>query len=370
MKKDYLKRLRDLLDFYQMEENEKQDIINDYDDMYEGYRQKGVDDEDIEEKLGSPRSIIGQLTDGYKRASKPQSKSSKVIALTPFISLIVFMILGVGYSYWEYAWMSFLLIPVTAIILEMGKAKDLNVLTALSPFAVSVVYFVLGMEYSLWHPGWLVFLFIPVIAILVNSKELKLFELLTALSPFAAVTAFIFLGEAGLWVPGWVVFMIIPVLGALNEKVLYKLVILELLLGVGIIGYLYIGYTYTDAWNYALLAFIPIIIYAIINRNIVIYRNDFSEKIPMGYQITIAITIITYIVLSLLTQAWVITWLILLVIPVYAIQRETKNQERIIALSPFVAVALFMLIGYYGNVWEWAWLVFLIIPMTAIIKSN
>ena len=37
MKSSYLENLRLLLDKYQMEELEKLDIINDYDDMYENW---------------------------------------------------------------------------------------------------------------------------------------------------------------------------------------------------------------------------------------------------------------------------------------------------------------------------------------------
>ncbi|MEN8601925.1 hypothetical protein [Microbacterium rhizosphaerae] len=38
----------------------------------------------------------------------------------------------------------------------------------------------------------------------------------------------------------------------------------------------------------------------------------------------------------------------------------------LVALSPFVAVALFFLVGMQ-NAWAWSWIFFLLIPVTAII---
>ena len=38
----------------------------------------------------------------------------------------------------------------------------------------------------------------------------------------------------------------------------------------------------------------------------------------------------------------------------------------LVALSPFVAVLLFFLVGFQGG-WAWSWLFFLLIPVTAII---
>jgi len=92
MKTEYLISLRSLLDGYQMEETEKDDIINDYNDMYENYLDYGMSDDDVEKKLGKPKSIIGSLVEGYRRVPTKQSKSGKLIALMPFISLILFFV--------------------------------------------------------------------------------------------------------------------------------------------------------------------------------------------------------------------------------------------------------------------------------------
>lgn len=370
MKTEYLNTLKELLDRYQMEEAEKQDIVNDYNDMYENYLDYGMSDQEVEEKLGKPKSIISSLTEGYKRVPTKQSKSGKLIALMPFIALIIFFITGFVYNAWEYSWMAFLLIPIVAIISTMLQDKDKNVLTALSPFAAVIAYFILGFGYNLWHPGWLVFLGIPVIAIIVNSKEMKVFELFTALSPFAAVLVYTYIGTVyDLWHPGWLVFLFIPAIGILNEKNIGRMVISEVLLLGGVAGYLYLGYNieYNNIWTLAGFAFLPFIAYMIFIGNIKIWDAD--EDIPRGYKIVVLATLITYFAVSFFTGFWVISWLIFFAIPVYAILREVDGEPKIIAITPFVATTLFMVLGFTFGLWAWSWIAFLLIPVVAIIKS-
>ena len=366
MKTEYLISLRSLLDGYQMEETEKDDIINDYNDMYENYLDYGITDDEVEGKLGKPRSIIGSLVEGYNKVPRKQPKGNKVIALMPFISLIIFFVSGFVFDLWAYSWMAFLLIPITAIIINMAQDKDEHMTTALSPFVAVIAFFILGFGFDLWHPGWVVFLIIPVLGIFNSRRGMKPLELLTALSPFIALIVYVFLVvEYEGWHPGWLVFMIIPAIGLLNEKNIGKLFLSELLLLGGVAGYLYIGYTFEE-WGYAAFVFVPFILYMIYIGNITIWDKD----IPNGYKITVIATLATYFTVSFISGWWAITWLIFFAIPVYAISRETKGNEKIIALTPFVAVTIFMLLGFVFSAWAWAWIAFLIIPMSAIIKSD
>lgn len=364
MKHDYLKRLRELLDRYNMEEVEKVDILNDYEDMYDSWLGQEYTDEEVERKLGRPRSIIGSLTEGYKRASKPQPKGNKLVALMPFISTVIFFVLGFGFGGWTYSWMAYLLIPVTAIFVNM--IKDEHLFTALSPFVATITYFILGFYYNLWHPGWLIFLIIPVLGIFNSRKDMRFKELITALSPFVAIVAFIFLIEQDMWVPGWVVFLIIPAFGMLNDRNKGRMIIGELLLLGGVAAYLYLGYTFEDMWGYAALVFIPLVSYEIMIGNIEI-RTD--GDVPNSYKIIILITAVAYFVVSFLTKDWAFTWVIIFIIPVFAIIRETGSKEKLIALMPFIATTIFMVLGFYFDLWAWAWLAFLIIPVTAIVKN-
>ncbi len=366
MKNEYLVQLKDLLDRYEMDESEKQEIVSDYSDMYDSWVAKEMSQEEIEEKLGKPKNIVRSLVEGYRRIPKPSDKRTKIIAISPFISLIAFFILGFGFNEWVYSWMVFLLVPVIAIVVEMSRDKDPHITTALSPFAATIAFYILGMQYGLWHPGWLVFIIIPMLGIFNSRKEMNLRVLLVSLSPFLAGILFIYLGEKGYYHPAWLVFFIIPFIGATLEKSFNKALIIVSSIVFGVALYLYIGYTFEE-WYWSLFAFLPLVLFWIINGDIVITTGD--GDVPRGYKIVSVIAILGYLAVSLTTQAWIITWLIFLIIPVYAINREVKGNERTIALTPFIALTIFMVLGFFFTLWAWAWLVFLIIPITAIIKE-
>lgn len=364
MKKDYLESLRKLLNDYNMDDIEKSEILLDYSDLYDSWNDKGYTDEEVEKKLGHPRSIIKELTEGFSKEERPLPGSGKAIALSPFVATIIFLLLGFGFNLWHPGWMIFFLIPVTAIIMSMGKTKEDHLTTALSPFIASSFYMILGFGYGLWHPAWLIFLIIPVLGIWNSRYDMRKIDILTALSPFIAVITYIALGYYGYWIEGSVVFMLIPMLGILNFPKKKVAFLWELLAIIGVVGFLYIIYTYDISWQYALFAYTPFVIMSM-------YMNDWSDTGNMSrpYMIVVVISIISFLAFGILVGDWAIAWLFFLLIPVYAISTETSNKEKAIALSPFVAVVLFMVVGYYFELWHLSWIIFIIIPMTAIVKN-
>lgn len=364
MKDNYLLELRSLLDGYKMEENEKNDILADYGDMYDSWIEKGYDEESTIKKLGSPRSIIRDLTEGYKRAEKPLPGSEKLIALSPFIALIAFFILGLGYDLWHPGWMVFFLIPVTAIIVEMGKTRDPHITTALSPFVAVAIFLILGFQFQLWHPGWVVFIIIPILGVWNSRNEMSLFALLVSLSPFAATITYIFLGRYGYWAEGWVVFLIIPMLGMLSNKNKLEVFIWEVLCIGGIIGYLYILMGDTGYETYAWLTFIPVILYSPIAGN----WKIFGGNTPLRYKVVSVVAAALFLGFGLLGY-WEVSWIAWLIIPVYAIITESKGKEKLVALSPFIALVIFFFVGYVFDAWSISWMAFLLIPIIAIIKN-
>jgi len=371
MKNEYLSNLKNLLDGYQMEETEKEDIVNDYSDMYDNWIEQGMSEEDVENKLGSPKSIIYELVEGYRRVTdispKRERRNTKVIALTPFIALIIFFVIGVAYDGWAYGWTAFLLIPITAIIVEMTANKDDHVFTALSPFVATATYIFIGLAYDLWHPGWMVFLFIPVVALLVEAKKNGFIVTITSLSPFAAIVAFFILGEQGLWNPGWLVFMIIPAIGVLNEKNVLKVLLWEVAIIGGSIGYLLIWNT-TDEVILSSLCFIPLIALVVLQD----IKGIFD--MPREYKLVSVAAIVGYVLIGFLGELieyslWGYGWLIFFIIPLFAINKEVDGDEKIIAYTPFIATIVFFSLGWFFNLWGYAWLAYLIIPVTAIIKE-
>ena len=365
MKTNYLDELRELLNNYKMEQTEKDEIINDYDEMYEGYLGKGLNDEKVVNKLGSPRSIIRDLTEGYKKVEKPVPGGEKIIALSPFIALIAFFILGFGFNLWHPGWIVFAIIPVIAIVVEMGKTRDEQLTTALSPFFATILYLYLGFYHDLWHPGWIIFIIIPMLGIWNSRRTLTKLDLLVSLSPFFAVIAYLVLGLQGYWQEGWVVFLGIPMLGVLNEKNKLKLIAWELLFIIGIAGYLYVGVYYPEQWAYGLFAFVPVVIYAVITGNIQVGGPD---PIPNDYRIVIIASTVVFVLLGFVFNIWEAAWLVFLAIPVYAINVEAPKEDRLVATSPFIALTIFFILGFFFGLWAFSWLAFLIIPILAIIK--
>jgi|LGVF01.2.fsa_nt_gb uncharacterized membrane protein len=367
MKNDYLKELRGLLNLYRMDDSEKEDIINDYSEMYDNWIDSGMSEDQVESKLGKPKSIISDLVEGYRKvissAKANKGNSAKIIALSPFIATIIFLVIGFGYEGWIYGWMVFLIIPITAIVVELGRSKDPHIFTALSPFLSVIVFFVLGFGYDLWHPGWMIFTIIPVIAIFTDHKSIGRLNTLVSLSPFISGIGFLVLGfQYDLWQPGWLIFLLIPALGVLNEKKFIKVLIWETVIIGGAIAYLYIGYTF-DEWVYSLLVFLPLIAYGM-------SQDDQGFRgMPKEYRIVVAITITLFVVLGLLTKEWGFVWLVFLIIPVFAINKEVEGNAKIISLMPFISLVIFFSLGWFLGLWAYSWAAFLLIPMVAIIKE-
>ncbi|MCK7487623.1 MAG: DUF1700 domain-containing protein [Bacillus subtilis] len=187
------------------ETTEIKDILTDYSQMYDDAIASGLSEEDVERKLGDPDTIAKELAFDRKTVFVHRSKKGhKLIALSPFIAVIAFFVLRVRLQAWNPGWMVFLLIPVTAIVVEMGNKKHRrHLLTPLMPFVAVAGYFLLGFYADLWHPGWMIFLIIPIAGIL-EGRNRHVLQTLTALSPFLAVIAFFVLVNLDIGIPaGW-----------------------------------------------------------------------------------------------------------------------------------------------------------------------
>lgn len=367
MKHKFLEDLKYLLSRYDMDSSEITDILNDYEDMYDNYIDLGMTEEEAIDKLGEPKKIYKELVQGYKRKKQKSDSTSKIIALSPFVALIIFLVSSFLTEKWELTWMAFLLIPITAIIVEMVKKKDKHVFTALSPFIALIAYFIVSFTYENWEVSWMIFLLIPVVAIIQSRKEMAFLHMIIALSPFAAILLFFYFGFEGYWQQAWLFFLITPLLGGLTEKTLIRKVLVVGLISLGIASYLYIGYQYSE-WNLALFSFVPAVLYLLaIGKIIVHFGYDEASK---DYKILIVVTVLVYLLISLLFGYWHITWMIFFAIPVYAIYKSTSGGERYIAISPFVALVIFFLVGFFFDAFHLSWTAFLLIPMVAIIASN
>lgn len=215
--------------------------------------------------------------------SKKNELAGLVIGLVAVLSAACFFILGFMTDGWKYAWLVFLVIPVTAIVMDIiTKNKDLSgsiigIITVLA----AVVFFILGFGFDKWHPGWLVFLAIPFGAIILDMTRKKDFSgsIIGLIAVMAAVVFFIlgFIFES--WSISWLVFLVIPFAAMMfdiyKRKDAYGIVGIVALLAV--VAFMLMG-TYLDNWYIAWLVFLLIPITAIIITIIKTAKNINQEE--------------------------------------------------------------------------------------------
>lgn len=317
MKDKYLGLLKQGLEEKNLGRREIDEIIKEYGQLYDDALESGKSHETIESLLGNPMKVAKEVE--YENDLNNSIKGSgKIIAIMPFISLIVFMVLGLIFGVWHPTWLVFLLIPVTAIILE---SKGFSRVIALVPFIALVVFFLLGTYLDLWNPGWLVFLLLPMIAI---TKKQKL---------------------------GVVIF--------------YEFIYL---LAIGF--YLYMGYVY-DLWTYGALGFILPFLLGLWYGDIIIefpFNLKSMKKKDFIFLTIIFSTIIIFLLAGFLFSAWAYAWQVFLFIPMTAIL--IYEGVNITAISPFISVMLFYSLGYFLNLWTISWLAFLMIPISGILFTK
>ncbi len=379
MKERYLEELKEKLNQYNISEEELNDILSDYEEMIDDAMDKGLSEDKIIELIGTPKKVVKNLADTLSHRDDEfgevhhvhlhkRRKDNRIVALMPFISLIVFMILGLGYNLWHPGWMVFLSIPIVAIIVNAFEKRG-NGFVALSPFIAVVGYMILGFVFELWHPGWLIFLIIPVFGILNGSKGTKFITLMVSLSPFIAVTLFFIWLE---YLPSaefaWLSFLLIPFFGGLHYEKPWKVLLFQIaLLGaVGVFLYFQIA---TEVGLIAALVFlVPIGVSILLSENNVFSFEVGRKDLPM-FMLSV-LCILIYVVLGIVfPETWAYMWMIFLLIPMYAIIKHAGRKNKLVALMPFIATIIFFSLGFFLQLWAFSWIAFLLIPITAIIKN-
>jgi uncharacterized membrane protein len=365
MKSKYLEKLKAELMKFQASKDDIHEILMDYGQLYDDALSTGKSDEEVWSMLGDPKEVSYDLIDTL-RIKKHKNIRNKLIALSPFISLIVYMVLGFAFELWHPGWLVFLLTPVVAIAFHSSIKEGL---IGLSPFISVLTFLFIGFEYNLWHPGWLVFLLIPIASIVLTTKKKDTF---VAISPFIALIVFMILGTYyDLWNPGWLVFLIVPMIGILYKPNKWIVLAYELSFLLAIGFYLYMGYVY-DMWSMGALGFALPVIMGIIFSDIHFFYDSKLSRANRAKSLKfisiIILSIVTFLLLGILLNGWAYAWQVFLLVPVAAIVLFEKK-FHFVAITPFIAVILFFSLGYFFNLFHISWLAFLIIPMAGIIEN-
>ncbi len=312
-KKQFIEKLSEELYDHDISARAIDEIIEDYEGIIAEAIEGGDIEEDILTRLGSPHSIAHNLSKVEKGNS---GTKGKMIATTPFVATIIFVILG--------------------------------------------------MQLDLWHPGWMIFFIIPIAGVVLGGR-LKLKTAIVSLSPFAATLFFLIYGfTTGVWHPTWVVFFIIPALGMMFKEEGVKRYI-----GVAIhvlvpLTYLYLELAYDFSFSWLIFSILIVSGYYLGTFKIITSTDKRIEK-----QLTLALLVmtVTYVLLGISFDLWHPTWLMFLFIPVYAMYKVSEKIP-LVAYTPFISTIVFIALGELFNAYDWAWLVFLAIPLAGIFTDD
>ncbi len=361
-KQEYLKALEVYLSEKQVIKKDIDLIISDYSDLYDEALDSGLSHTDVVSKLGNPNTIYEAIKDDVKHQ---MHKHNRIVAITPFVAIITFYLLGFLGNLWEYSWMAFFIIPITAIIVNV-KRKDKFV--ALSPFVAVLIFMITGFTTGFWHPTWLIFLIIPVLAISINVKGR---EKIVALSPFALTTIYILVSMFvdGFHIYGWAIFALTPILAIVLKPLTPSRIILLITIVLAVVAHQVIGHM-TQEWQFTWLVYLIPAIVALFFGDIQI-GVDFKNYKKHPVLLLLALMILTaYILVSILIPyAWNWSWIILLGIPMLGIYGSIKFSSPV-AYMPFISTIIFIVLGQFFGLYAYAWLVYLTIPMVAILTNH
>lgn len=122
-------------------------------------------DKETAEAMGI--NIRDEVKKEIKKSFKFNKTKGKIIAITPFISLIGFFLTGKFLdNAWSWNWSFFLLIPLVSILLNLNFKKPKKIISSVLSMLVIAAYLITGIMYSCWNWNWVLFFVFPIIWIL------------------------------------------------------------------------------------------------------------------------------------------------------------------------------------------------------------
>ena len=259
--------------------------------------------------------------------------------------------------------MVFLLIPITAIVVDSFSKKKGFTLTALSPFISATIFIIVGYYYDIWHPTWLIFLIIPMLGII--ETRMNAVTLLTSLSPFISLISFVLIVYYnGDTTYSWLVFLSIIFFGLLNEENTKKKYVSLFTLFISIVLYVILMMQF-ESWL-ALLSFLIFIITGIFTGYV---KFDIPAEDRLFTIVVVVIAIVGFLGLGIFLDLWAVSWLSFFIIPMAFIVKYNKRKPLLTPLSPFISVAILVLLGYFFDLWHISWTALLLIPIIAILEN-
>lgn len=102
--------------------------------------------------------------------AKRKDISGTVTGLVAILAAAAYFVLGFVFDLWHPGWLVFIAIPLTAMILDIVvKRKDIpGAVVGLMALLATITFLLLGFFLHIWYIAWVVFLIIPITAIIIN----------------------------------------------------------------------------------------------------------------------------------------------------------------------------------------------------------
>ena len=344
-KETFLTELRIELELEDIPSKVIEDTINEYAAMIGDAIDGGETVASFVKRMGNPKKVASALAKQYP------IKEKRIVAIMPFLTTIVFFLLGNLLNAWHPGWLVFLLIPLASILSR--KKTDKN---ALIFWVILIIFILSGTFYNAWAPAWALFL---IIIPFNRNERTKPFQIYAKIYTLIAVFAYIVLYTMIIYQSITPNLEILPFVNYLNKDLFL---------------------------NGLLLLFVPIVVYGLMSGMIQISGNvtirvdvDFKNNSQVKQfilNLSFILVIITgYILLGIYTGLWHPGWLMLLIIPTgYILFKAKKFPFR--ELLFFIVTTLFVLGGEYisipgqGSGYVISWLFFLLIPIFNILSSR
>ncbi|MDY0075232.1 MAG: hypothetical protein WC992_05660 [Acholeplasmataceae bacterium] len=133
---------------------------------------------------------------------------NRIIAVTPLISLMLFLFFGLYMDNWSLGASFFFLIPISWVLFSQHPFRRLS---DIMPLVALAVFLWIGFGFKVWHPTWLVFLSIPLVNLIVERK-IDARKMVTIL----VIISYIVFGLIStVWHPTWIMLLLIPIINTL-----------------------------------------------------------------------------------------------------------------------------------------------------------
>lgn len=128
-----------------------------------------IDIDEIKNKEGV--SFMDDIDNKIMERKKKNRIKGKICAITPFICVIAYVLMGTLANLWHPGWIVFFLIPAVPTILYSHKNNVQSYIVDVICMLIFIGYFVVGFVFKIWHPTWVAFLLIPVLHILFDKDK-------------------------------------------------------------------------------------------------------------------------------------------------------------------------------------------------------